>query len=90
MCNVVVSECSLIETLTVLGMFVSVILCRSLCKCTVSNIFDMSSAILFFQVFFFLLKTVVTVVFIGCKAVMVECFVSNPCWCVWLCKLFLI
>ena len=29
----------------VLGKFVCVILCRSLCKCTRSNAFDMSSAI---------------------------------------------
>ena len=33
-------------------------------------------------------KPVVIVVFIVRKAVIVECFVLNPCWCVWLWKLF--
>ena len=87
-CTVCVSECSFIETLTVLGMFVCVSFCRS--KYTVSNAFDMSSAIAIVVsgVFFFMLKPVVIVVFIVCKAVMVECVVLNQCCCVWLCKLF--
>ena len=73
----------------VLGMFVCVILCRSLCKCTVSNAFDMSSSIaIVTSGIFLLLEPVVIVVFIVCRAVIVECFVLNPCWCVWLCKLF--
>ena len=35
----------------------------------------------------FLLKPVLIVVFVVCKAIVVECFVLNPCWCVWLYKL---
>ena len=63
---------------------ICVILCRSLCKCTVSNAFDMSSAIVIVLsgVFFFLLKPVVIVVFIVCRAVIVACFILNQCWCV--------
>ena len=63
--------------MTVLGMFVCVILCRSLCKCTVSNAFDMFNAIaiVLSGVFFFLLKPVVIVVFIVCRAVIVECLI---------------
>ena len=73
----------------VLGKFVCVILCRSLCKCTVSNAFDMSSAIaIVLSGGFFLLKPVVIVVCIVFRAVIVKCFVLNLCWCVWLCKLF--
>ena len=44
--------------MTVLGMFVCVILCRSFCKCTVSNDCDMSSAIaIVLSGVFFLVET---------------------------------
>ena len=63
--------------------------CGILCKCTVSNGFDMSSAIaIVLSGGFFLLKPVVIVVFIICRAVIVKCFVLNPCCYMWLCKLF--
>ena len=56
----------------VLGMFT----CAILYKCTVSNIFDICSAIAIVRSGgFFFLKPVVIVVFIVCKAVIVECFI---------------
>ena len=68
-----------INFMTVLGMFVRVILCICLCKCTVLNTFSISSAITIVRlgVFFFLLKPIVIVVFIVCKAVMMEYVVLN-------------
>ena len=69
----------------VLDMFVCVILCRRFCKCTVSRAFDMPCAIaIVVSGELFLLKSIVIFVFVGCKAVIVEWFVLNPCWCVWL------
>ena len=56
--------------------------------CTVSNALDMSSAIAIVLHCVFLLKTVVIVAFIVCKAVIVEYFILNLCWCVYLWKLF--
>ena len=53
-----------------------------------SNTFGMFSAIaIVLTGSFFLLKPAVIVVFIVCKAVIVECFALNPCWYVWICKL---
>ena len=72
--------------MTVFGLFHCVILSRNLCKSTVSNAFDMSSAIAIVPSGV-LLKSVVIVVIMVCKAVLRECFVLNLCWCVWLCKL---
>ena len=70
-------------------MFVCGILCRSLNKCTVLNAFGMSSVMaIVLSGGFYLLKPIIIVVFIVCKAVMEECFVLNQCWCVWLCKMF--
>ena len=72
------------ETLMVLGMLVCVILC----KCNMLNAFDVSSAIaiVFFRCFF-LIETCHDCCIIVCKAVIVECFVLNPCLHMWLCKL---
>ena len=68
------------NVVTVLGMFVSVILC----KCTVSIAIDMSSAIaIVLSGGFSALNPVVIVVLMVCRAVIVECFVLNPFWCEW-------
>ena len=73
--------------MTILSMIVCVIFCKSLCKCSVLNSFDISSTFaIVLSDFLLLLKPVVILVFIVCKAVMVENIVLNPCWCVWLCK----
>ena len=49
--NCLLPGCSFINSMPVLGMFVCVTLYRSLCKCKVSNAFDISSEIAsFFQV----------------------------------------
>ena len=73
----------------VLDMFVCVILCLSLCKSPMSNAFDMSSAIaIVLSCVCFLLNPILIVVFIVCKAVIVDLFDLNPCLCVSLCKLF--
>ena len=65
----------------VLGMLVLCILCISVCRCTVSKAFDMSSAIVtVLWGGFCLLKPCVMVLFMVWRAVTVECFVRKPCW----------
>ena len=57
-------------------------------QCTVSIAVDMSCAIaVVLSGGLFFLKPVAIDVFIVCRAVIVECFVLNPCCCVWLCRL---
>ena len=65
----------------VLGMLVWCILCMSLCRWTVSNAFDMSSAMATVRLGgFFWLKPVVIMLLMVCSAVVVECCVLKPCW----------
>ena len=66
----------------VLGMFVFVILCISLCRWTVSKALLMSSATAMVLCGgWFMLKPFVMMLLMLCSAVVVECFVRNPCWC---------
>ena len=64
--------------MTVLGMFVCVILCRNLCKCTVSDAFDMSISIaIILSGVFFLVETCRSCIYClqGCYGAMF-CFES--------------
>ena len=66
--------------MTVFGMFVCNILSVSVCRCTVSNALDISSAMASVRCGGLCwLKPVLIVLFIVCSAVIVECFVLNPC-----------
>jgi len=68
--------------MTVFGMSVASSLSISLCKCTVSKAFDMSRATATVCCGGCrLLKPVVIMLFMLCRAVVVECLVRNPCWC---------
>ena len=66
----------------VLGMLVLCNLFMSVCRCTVSNTFDMSRAIAMVRSGgCFLLNPVVMMLLMVCRAVVVECLVRKPCWC---------
>ena len=68
----------------VLGVDVCNSLFSSVCKLTVSKALLISRAIASVRCGgLFWLKPVVIILFIVCNAVVVECCVRKPCWCVW-------
>ena len=67
----------------VFGTVVCRSLCVSVCRFTVSNALDISSAIASVLCGGLCwLKPVVMMLFILCRAVVVECCFRKPCWCV--------
>ena len=66
----------------VLGVEVCNSLCSKVCRLTVSKALVISRAIVSVRLGGLCwLKPVVIMLFIVCSAVVVECFVRNPCWC---------
>ena len=68
----------------VLGIVVLWSFCIRRCRFTVSKALDMSSAtVIVLWGGFAWLRPWVMVVFISCRAVVVECLVLKPCWKLW-------